>query len=115
MTRYLEDGDLEIDNNVAVTRSCGRWRLDEKPWLFAGGDEGGRRAAILYTAVASCQQHGGTLRLPAGRAGAHPATAQSRIEPLAEQDWRAERHDRLSAPWFSGPTQPESRSRTFDG
>ncbi|MBE7559585.1 transposase domain-containing protein [bacterium] len=26
--------------------------------MFAGSDEGGRRAAILYTMIASCQQHG---------------------------------------------------------
>ncbi|MBE7558165.1 hypothetical protein HS125_04155 [bacterium] len=47
--------------------------LGRKNWLFAGSDEGGRRAAILYTMIASCQQYvGGTLRPPAGRAGAHP-------------------------------------------
>ena len=32
--------------------------MGRKNWLFAGNDEGGRRAAILYSVIASCQLHG---------------------------------------------------------
>ena len=31
--------------------------MGRKNWLFAGNDEGGRRAAILYSLVASCHLH----------------------------------------------------------
>ncbi|MBE7559544.1 transposase [bacterium] len=55
--RYLEDGDLRS----TTTRRKQRLRqvaLDGKRGWLAGSDEGGRRAAIIYTMTASCQQHG---------------------------------------------------------
>jgi transposase len=53
LTRYLEDGLLEIDNNSAE-RALRRVAVGRKNWMFAGSDEGGRRAAILYSLIASC-------------------------------------------------------------
>jgi transposase len=53
LTRYLEDGILELDNNIAE-RALRRIAIGRKNWMFAGSDEGGRRAAILYSLVASC-------------------------------------------------------------
>lgn len=53
LTRYVEDGILEIDNNRAE-RALRRVAIGRKNWMFAGNDEGGRRAAILYSLVASC-------------------------------------------------------------
>jgi transposase len=53
LTRYVEDGILEIDNNRAE-RALRRIAIGRKNWMFAGNDEGGRRAAILYSLVASC-------------------------------------------------------------
>lgn len=53
LTRYLEDGILDIDNNAAE-RALRRVAVGRKNWLFAGSDEGGRRAAILYSLIASC-------------------------------------------------------------
>jgi len=53
LTRYLEDGILDIDNNAAE-RALRRVAVGRKNWMFAGSDEGGRRAAILYSLVASC-------------------------------------------------------------
>ena len=53
LTRYLEDGILDIDNNAAE-RALRRVAVGRKNWLFAGSDEGGRRAAIVYSLVASC-------------------------------------------------------------
>jgi hypothetical protein len=55
--RYLEDGDLAIDNN-ASERALRRVVTGRKNWLFCGSDEGGRRAAILYSVVATCKAHG---------------------------------------------------------
>jgi transposase len=53
LTRYLEDGLLELDNNRAE-RALRRVAIGRKNWMFAGSDEGGRRAAIVYSLIASC-------------------------------------------------------------
>ena len=57
LKRYTEDGDLAIDNNAAE-RALRRVAVGRKNWLFAGNDDGGRRAAILYSLIASCQLQG---------------------------------------------------------
>jgi hypothetical protein len=56
LTRYLEDGDLDIDNNVAE-RANRNVAIGRKNWLFAGSDEGGRRAAILYSVIESAKRN----------------------------------------------------------
>ena len=56
LNRYLEDGDLSIDNNEAE-RALRCVAVGRKNWLFAGSPEGGKRAAILYSLVASCKRH----------------------------------------------------------
>ena len=53
LVRYLEDGILEADNNRAE-RALRRIAVGRKNWMFAGSDEGGRRAAIVYSLIASC-------------------------------------------------------------
>ena len=57
LTRYLDDGDLAIDNNVSE-RALRRVCVGRNNWLFCGSDEGGHRAAILYSLVATCKEHG---------------------------------------------------------
>ncbi len=53
-TRYLSDGDLDIDNNAAE-RALRMVAIGRKNWMFAGSDAGGQRAAIIYSLVASCK------------------------------------------------------------
>jgi transposase len=57
LNRYVEDGDLAIDNNVAerMLRHVVKGRDN---WTFAGSDSGGRRAAILYSIVMTCKRNG---------------------------------------------------------
>jgi transposase len=57
LVRYVEDGDLAIDNN-AVERAIRGVAVGRKNWLFAGSYEGGRRAAVLYTLIESCKAAG---------------------------------------------------------
>jgi hypothetical protein len=57
LTRYLEDGDLDIDNNEAE-RALRCVAIGRKNWLFAGSDAGGQWAAIFYSLIASCRRHG---------------------------------------------------------
>lgn len=46
LTRYRDDGRLEIDNNP-VERALRAVALGRKNFLFAGSDAGGERAAAL--------------------------------------------------------------------
>jgi transposase len=57
LTRYVEDGRLAIDNNIAerALRGCA---IGRKNWLFCGNDNGGRTAAILFSMLASAKRHG---------------------------------------------------------
>ena len=50
LTRYVNDGRLEMTNNAAE-RAIRPLALGRKNYLFAGSDEGGRRAAIIYTLI----------------------------------------------------------------
>jgi hypothetical protein len=50
LTRYVDDGRLEMSNNAAE-RAIRPLALGRKNFLFAGSDEGGRRAAIVYTLI----------------------------------------------------------------
>jgi hypothetical protein len=53
---YLQDGAVDIDNNTAEN-ALRPLALGRKNWLFLGSDEGGHRAAILYSLVESCKRH----------------------------------------------------------
>lgn len=57
LKRYLEDGILEIDNNRAE-RALRCVAVGRKNWMFAGSDEGAKRAAIHYSIIATCKDHG---------------------------------------------------------
>ena len=48
LTRYVDDGLLEIDNNAAE-RSLRPVVMGRKNYLFMGSDSGGHRAAVLYS------------------------------------------------------------------
>jgi transposase len=57
LTRYLEDGELDIDNNIAE-RALRGVVIGKKNWLFAGSDQGGQHAAILYSMIESAKRNG---------------------------------------------------------
>ena len=50
LTRYCNDGRLEIDNNTAE-RALRAVALGRKNYLFAGSDAGGERAAAIYSLI----------------------------------------------------------------
>jgi transposase len=54
---YLEDGRIEIDNNL-VENAIRPTALGKKNWLFIGEAEAGNRSAILYTIVECCRRRG---------------------------------------------------------
>lgn len=55
LTRFLEDGDLEIDNG-ATERANRDVAIGRGNWTFFGSDEGGKTAAVLMSFIASCKR-----------------------------------------------------------
>jgi transposase len=50
LTRYVDDGRIEIDNNAAE-RALRGVALGRNNFLFMGSDAGGERAAAMYSLV----------------------------------------------------------------
>jgi transposase len=57
LTRYTDDGLLEVDNSAAE-RALRAVALGRKNFLFAGSDHGGERAAAMYTLIGSAKLNG---------------------------------------------------------
>ena len=57
LTRYLDDGHLEIDNNAAE-RALRAVAIGRKNYLFMGADSGGQRAASLYSLIGTAKLNG---------------------------------------------------------
>jgi transposase len=57
LTRYIDDGRLEVDNNSAE-RALRVVALGRKNYLFAGSDAGGERAAVFYSLIGSAKLNG---------------------------------------------------------
>ena len=54
LTRFLDDGRLCMTNNAAE-RELRAIAVGRRNWTFAGSDEGGRRAAAIYTLIATAK------------------------------------------------------------
>ncbi len=89
LTRYCEDGDLEIDNN-ATERAIRSIAVGRHNWVFFGSDHGGTTAAVLRSFLASCQRVGvdpfAWFKNVLSRIPAHPIT---RIAELLPHNWAA--------------------------
>ena len=57
LTCFVHDGRIEIDNNAAE-RSIRGIALGRKNYLFAGSDNGGKRAAAVYSLIETCKLNG---------------------------------------------------------
>jgi transposase len=57
LTRYVDDGKLEIDNNAAE-RALRAVAIGRKNYLFMGADSGGQRAASLYSLIGTAKLNG---------------------------------------------------------
>ena len=57
LCRYLEDGRLRPDNNLAEN-AMRPIALGRKNWLFVGSERGGRAAALFMSLVQSCKNLG---------------------------------------------------------
>ncbi|KQV36862.1 IS66 family transposase [Massilia sp. Root335] len=57
LTRYADDGRIEIDNSAAE-RSLRGIALGRRNYLFAGADSGGERAAAIYGLIGTARLNG---------------------------------------------------------
>lgn len=82
LTRYCDDGQLEIDN-LPVERALRGVALGRRNYLFAGADSGGERAAAIYSLIGTAKLNGidpeAYLRHVLARIAAHPI---NRIDEL---------------------------------
>ena len=88
LNRYTEDGDLDVDNNLAE-RVLRIVAIGQKNQLFAGSDAGAERAAIIYRLIASCKlceiDPFEYLRDVLDRISTHPASKIAEFMPL---EWK---------------------------
>ena len=54
---WLQDGRLEIDNNL-VENAIRPTAIGKKNWMFFGAAGAGQRSAVLYTIIENCRLHG---------------------------------------------------------
>jgi len=82
LTRYVDDGLLEIDNSAAE-RALRAVAIGRKNYLFMGADSGGQRAAAFYSLIGTAKLNGLDpafyLRAVLERIADHPI---NRIEQL---------------------------------
>lgn len=57
LTRYVDDGRIEIDNNIAE-RALRAVAVGRKNWMHCGSDAGGERAAAMYSLIGSAKLNG---------------------------------------------------------
>lgn len=88
-TRFLDDGRICLSNNAAE-RALRGVALGRANWTFAGSDEGGRRAAAVYTLIETCKLNDvdpqAWLAYVLAKLPDHPA---KRIAELLPWHWKA--------------------------
>ena len=84
LTRYVDDGLLEIDNSAAE-RALRAVALGRKNYLFCGSDSGGQRAAAIYSLLGAAKLNGIDpelcLRQVLSRIAEHPIKCIEQLLP----------------------------------
>ncbi len=97
LTRFLDDGRLCISNNAAE-RALRGIAVGRHNWTFAGSDEGGQRAAAIYTLIETAKLNDvdphAWLADVLARLQDHPA---KRIDELLPWNWKRARLQQAAA------------------
>jgi len=56
LIQFVEDGTLEIDNNL-IENAIRPSAIGKKNFLFIGHPEAGERSAVIYTLLGTCRRH----------------------------------------------------------
>ena len=88
LTRFLQDGDVPIDNNHCENLMR-PWAMGRKAWLFAGSELAGQRAAIIMSLLQSAKLNGHDPRAYLKDVLARlPTHLNSRINELLPHRWQ---------------------------
>src|SRR5207244_9060070 len=97
LARFLDDGRLCMSNNAAE-RALRGIAVGRNNWTFAGSDEGGRRAAAIYTLIETAKLNDvdpqAWLTDVLARLQDHPA---KRIDELLPWNWNPAQEARAAA------------------
>ena len=95
LQRFLEHGEVEIDNN-RVENAIRPTALGKKNWLFFGSEEAGQRSAVIYTLIENCRMHGvepyAYLKEVLERL---PRTTNQQVAQLTPLNWKRTRQPQL--------------------
>jgi len=116
LTRYLDDGRLEISNNAAE-RAIRPLALRRKNYTFAGSDAGGERAAAIYTLVETAKFNvldpKAYLRDVLSRIADHPINRIADLLPCNVA--KGCRRSRCSLIPAVKPSKPQPSEDAYDG
>ena len=88
-TRFLDDGRICLSNNAAERALRGA-ALGRRNWTFAGSDEGGRRAAAVYSLITTCKLNDVDPRAWLADVLARlPDQPINRVDELLPWNWKA--------------------------
>ena len=97
LTRYLENGEVKIDNNL-VENVIRPLVLGRKNSLFSGSHEAAQRHAVVYSLLGTCLMHDVNpeewLTDVLTRIPTHP---NSRVDELLPHNWKKLRQLRKAA------------------
>jgi transposase len=96
-TRFLTDGRICLSNNAAE-RSLRCVAVGRKNWTFAGSDDGGHRAAAIYTVIETCKLNDVDPRVWLADVLARlPEQPVSRIRELLPWNWKLPHAEQAAA------------------
>jgi transposase len=95
LERFLEHGEVEIDNNL-VENAIRPTAIGKKNWLFFGSEEAGTRNAVVFTLIENCRMHGvEPCEYLKDVLECLPRTTNQQVEQLTPLNWKKAREKSL--------------------